>query len=132
MTITVKNHIVSSYVYGGPNLSASVTLWIDEAAKVAHLVAHSGSTVPLNGPAAPAGAPTFRAAGREGYVADFDQDHIGKQITHLEHALTSWVVGDDNPAVGRCIEDILAEFDLAELSFEEWRAELHSEAAKAG
>lgn len=126
MTIAVQNHILIGYIHGGYDDAASVTLWIDEPAGVAHLTGHSGSMVPLKGPVAPDAAPVFVANGRKGYVADFNQESVETQVSLLQEALSTWEPGkadsEANSKARAAIEDILEGFNLSEMSYADWLA----------
>ncbi len=121
--ITVKTHILTDYIHGGYEDAASVTLWIDETEGRAHLTAHSGSMEPLDGPAAPDGAPVFTACGKSGWIVIFDPEEVDEKVRALQSALTGWIPGGDNTDIETQIEDILEDFDLAKMPYRDWLAE---------
>jgi hypothetical protein len=123
MTITLKNHILIDCLHGSKNDAASVTLWIDEADGLAHLIAHSGSDIPLDGPMAPEDAFSIKAIGKPDYVTTFDRASVENMATELQNALTGWTIGGDNSEIKEDLEMILEDFDLCEFGYEEWLAE---------
>jgi len=123
MPLTLKNHILAGYLHGGYDDAASITLWIDEIEKVAHLTGHSGSMVPLGGPVAPPDALSFEAIGKSAHVTTFEEGVVEAMATELQEALKNWASDGDNAEIKQDIQSILEEFDLCEFTYEEWLRE---------
>jgi len=117
---TVKSHILCDIVHGGYKFAASVSLWIDQASGVAHLTAHSGSSIPLDGPAAPSGAPLFEAHGRKDHITIFDEDEVEVVRAELEVILADWSPDGASETLTGRIEEALGGFDLAQESYANW------------
>lgn len=120
-SIRVISHIISGMVHGGCDAAASLSLWIDPTAGVAHLCGHSGSMTPLAGPTAPPGHAAFEATGRAGYIKIFDASEIHGLHTKLEDLLAK---ADPNHVerLRDAIEDTLSDIDLAEEAYHDWTA----------
>lgn len=121
--ISVISHILPNIVHGGYEDPASLTLWLDEHKKTAHLAAHSGEPVPLNGPTAPRDAPTWEVNGKTGYIMIVDEAEIEDLRSRLEYIFEHFKIGDSNKIASAKLHQCLDEFDISQESYEDWTAE---------
>jgi hypothetical protein len=109
--IKVISHILP-IVHGGYDDAAAVTLWIDEGAGKAHLLGHSGSHEPLDGPEAPEGVPMVEVTGTSGRAILFEEDEIEGLRSDIEDLLQDYEVGGDNQAIFEEIESLIDDIGL--------------------
>lgn len=109
--ITVISHIIP-IVHGGHDDAAAVTLWIDEDASVAHLLGHSGSEEPLDGPEAPEDAPSVEVTGRAGRAILFEEGEIEQLRETIEDLLGDYEPGEDNQSILDEIESVIEDLGL--------------------
>ena len=118
-----RSHVLTGIVHGGAGDAASLSLWIEEAAGLAHLCGHSGSCIPLDGPVAPAEAPEIEAIGESGHCSIFEPGEIEELVADLDAILADWITGAENDAVLSRLEDRLQGVDLCEWDYLDWLAE---------
>lgn len=116
----VVSHVIADIVHGGYDDGPGLTLWLDTSTNVAHLTGHSGSFIPLKGPLAPQGAPSWEAVGATGMIRIFTTDEIAEIVSDLTDVLAQT---EDDPT-GRAdgIETILREAVQEDESYADWLA----------
>jgi hypothetical protein len=117
--LRVTSHVAGSLVHGGYDDAPSLSLWIDEEKREAHLLGHSGSMYPISGPMAPDDAPQIEVVGKSGYCTIFGEEEIEEARLALEAILSNYTPG----AAGRYtdeVEGILRAFILEAVPYKDW------------
>lgn len=117
--ITVQSHISPNMVHGGYEDAAGLTLWLEESGQIAHLVAHSGDSIPLNGPMPHNDHMSWEVWGKSGMITIFTPDEITDLCNDLEEIFEKELL----IAWDERINERLHEVDLEEMSYREWTFE---------